>query len=98
MRGAGQGEGTGRRHSWRSDGTSALGIVSVHHGDNCEVEFTSVTTASGTGSMTGRLYFSPDSEFSLMTGYGHYVETYEKVDDSWKLKTTQITRIRVEAV
>jgi hypothetical protein len=86
------------RDAWRSDGMSALGIVSVHHGHNCEIEFTSETTASGIWSMTDRLYFPPGGEFSLMTGYGHYLETYEKVDDSWKLKTTHITRIRVEVV
>jgi len=32
-----------------------------------------------------------------LTGYGHYHETYEKIGDDWKIKTTRITRIRVEA-
>jgi len=86
------------RDSWRSDGMSALGIVSVHQGHTCEIAFTSDTTANGIWSMTDRLYFPAGSEFSLMTGYGHYLETYEKIGDDWKLKTTHITRIRVEAV
>lgn len=86
------------RDAWRSDGMSALGIVSVHQGHTCEIEFTSDTTARGIWSMTDRLYFPPGGEFSLMTGYGHYNETYEKTDDGWKLKTTHITRIRVETV
>jgi hypothetical protein len=84
------------RAAWRSDGLSSLGIVSVHQGHNFEVEFTSDTTASGIWSMTDRLYFPAGSAFSLMTGYGHYHETYEKFDDGWKIKTTRITRIRVE--
>ena len=84
------------RSSWRSDGMSRLGIVSVHQGHNFEVEFTSGTTAKGVWSMTDRLYFPPGGEFSLMTGYGHYWETYERVGSSWLLKTTHITRIRVE--
>ena len=75
---------------------SSLGIVSVHQGHNFELEFTSDTTAKGIWSMTDRLYFPPGGEFSLMTGYGHYHETYEKVGH-WMLKTTRITRIRVEA-
>jgi hypothetical protein len=50
----------------------------------------------GIWSMTDRLYFPPGGAFALMTGYGHYHETYEKGDDGWKLKTTHITRIRVE--
>jgi hypothetical protein len=85
------------RSSWRSDGMSSLGIVSVHQGHNFELEFTSDTTAKGIWSMTDRLYFPPGAEFALMTGYGHYQETYEKVSQRWMLRTTRITRIRVEA-
>ena len=28
---------------------------------------------------------------------GHYIETYEKINGTWKIKTIRITRIRVEA-
>lgn len=85
------------RDSWVSDGMSKYGIVSVHQGHNFEVEFDSDTSARGIWSMTDRLYFPPGGNFSLMTGYGHYIETYEKIGDTWKLKTTRVTRIRVEA-
>ena len=85
------------RSSWLADGMSRLGIVSVHQGHNFELEFTSATTAKGIWSMTDRLYFPPGGEFLLMTGYGHYLETYEKIGANWLLKTTQVTRIRVEA-
>jgi len=84
------------RNAWRPDGMSRLGIVSVHQGRNVEIEFTSDTTASGIWSMTDRLYFPANGEFSLMTGYGHYRETYEKIDGNWQIKTTHVTRIRVE--
>ena len=86
------------RAAWKSDGMSSRGIVSVHQGHNFELTFTGDTSAKGVWSMTDRLYFPPGGEFSLMTGYGHYLETYEKVDGAWLLKTTHITRIRVEAV
>jgi hypothetical protein len=85
------------RASWRSDGMSRLGIVSVHQGHNFELEFTSDTTAKGIWSMTDRLYFPRGGDFSLMIGYGHYLETYEKIGQGWILKTTRVTRIRVEA-
>ena len=84
------------RDSWKSDGMSKFGIVSVHQGHNFEVAFDSNTEAHGIWSMTDRLYFPAGGEFSLMTGYGHYHETYEKIGDVWQLKTTHITRIRVE--
>lgn len=85
------------RSAWKSDGMSSLGIVSVHQGHNFELAFTSGASARGIWSMTDRLWFPPGGPFSLMTGYGHYLETYEKVGGTWLLKTTHITRIRVEA-
>jgi hypothetical protein len=85
------------RASWRSDGMSRFGIVSVHQGHDFELLFTSDTTASGVWSMTDRLWFPPGGAFSQMTGYGHYVETYVREADGWKIQTTHVTRIRVEA-
>lgn len=84
------------RNSWRADGMSSRGIVSVHQGHNFDATFTSSTQASGIWSMTDRLWFPPGGAYALMTGYGHYHETYEKFADGWKIKTTRITRIRVE--
>jgi hypothetical protein len=84
------------RESWSSDGMAKFGIVSVHQGHNFEMEFTDETTAKGIWSMTDRLWFPPGGEFSLMTGHGHYHETYVKVGDGWQIQTTHITRIRVE--
>jgi SnoaL-like domain len=85
------------RNSWLSDGMSRLGIVSVHQGHNFELEFADDTNAKVIWSMTDRLWFPPGGEYSLMTGHGHYHETYQRIGAAWKLKTTRITRIRVEA-
>ena len=84
------------RDAWMSDGMARLGIVSVHQGHNFDVEFLDDKTAKGIWSMTDRLYFPPGGDFSLMTGYGHYHETYKEVSGRWLLQTTHITRIRVE--
>lgn len=83
--------------SWSAQGLAAFGIVSVHQGHNCEIELTSETTANVIWSMTDRLYMPEGSAYALMTGYGYYYETYEKIGGSWKIKTLQIRRIRVEA-
>jgi hypothetical protein len=48
--------------------------------------------------MTDRLYMPEGAAFSVMTGYGHYHETYEKTDATWKIKTLRVTRIRIEAI
>lgn len=85
------------RDNWASDGLAKAGIVSVHQGHNCEIELTSDTTATAIWSMTDRLYMPAGAPFALMTGYGYYHESYEKIDGMWKVKTIRITRIRVEA-
>lgn len=73
------------------------GITTVHHTHNLEIEFSSDTSASAVWSMTDRLFLPSGSPISVMTGYGYYHDTYEKVDGDWKLKTTRIERLRVEA-
>jgi hypothetical protein len=38
----------------------------------------------------------PGAPFDRLVGYGYYHDTYEKTDGQWLLKTTRITRLRVE--
>ncbi len=83
--------------SWSSEGLAASGIVSTHHGHNCEVTLTSDTTASAIWSMTDRLFMPAGAPMSVMIGHGYYHETYEKNGGSWKIKSLRIQRIRVEA-
>jgi hypothetical protein len=75
----------------------AAGIVTVHQGHNVEYEITGPTTASGVWSMTDRLFMPPGGPYGVITGYGHYHETYEKTDGAWGIKTLLLTRLRVDA-
>ena len=84
------------RDAWVSDGMAKFGIVSVHQSHNFEAEFLHDGTAKVIWSMTDRLWFPPGSEFSMMIGHGHYHETYVMIGGAWQIKTTRITRIRVE--
>jgi hypothetical protein len=84
------------REAWPAGRHGNLGMVSVHQGHTAEIEITSNSTASAIWSMTDRLHFPPGGAYSIMTGYGYYHETYEKADGSWKIKTTRLTRLRVE--
>jgi hypothetical protein len=86
------------RDKWVSDAFKKAGIVSVHQGYNPDIEILSATTARGTWSMTDRLYMPPGAPFSAMIGYGYYHETYVKEASGWKIQTTRIERLRVEAV
>jgi hypothetical protein len=83
--------------AWSSEGLRGMGIVSVHHSHDGEISVTSASTASAIWSMTDRLFMPAGGDYAVMTGYGYYHETYEKVHGTWKIKTLRIERLRVEA-
>jgi len=68
-------------------------VVTVHHGHMPEIALTSPTTATGIWSMEDMLRWLDGTE---MHGYGHYHETYEKTDGGWRIKTSTLTRLRVD--
>ena len=72
-------------------------VVTVHHGHMPEIEILTPTTARGIWSMEDKLRWPQGSPIRSMHGYGHYHETYEKVDGRWLIKTITLTRLRVDA-
>lgn len=76
-------------------------VVTVHHGHMPEIDVTSDTTATGIWAMEDHLWWPEGSPLSRMHGYGHYHETYEVVPNGdgapeWKIKTTTLTRLRID--
>jgi hypothetical protein len=67
--------------------------VTVHQVQQPEIELTSPTSASGVWAMLDVVRFKPGL---TMHGFGHYLETYEKLDGQWRIKTSKLTRIREE--
>ncbi len=84
------------RDNWISDGMARFGIVSVHQGHQADIEITGANTAKGIWAFTDRMFFPAGGTFSRLTGYGFYHETYVRVDGAWLLKSTRITRLRVD--
>ena len=72
------------------------GVTTVHHGHMPEIEVTSPTTAHGIWSMEDMLRWPPGSQMTELHAYGHYTETYERVDGRWLIKTLRLTRLRVD--
>lgn len=66
--------------------------VSIHHGHTPEITLTSDTTADGIWAMEDVV--KKDS-FSFH-GWGHYWETYVRTSAGWRIKTSRLTRLRVE--
>lgn len=71
--------------------------VSVHHGHTPIIDITSPTTAKGIWAMEDRLYRSKEhplgGDTSLVIGFGHYHETYVKLDIGWRILSTRLTRL-----
>jgi hypothetical protein len=70
--------------------------VDFHHGHQSEITVTGQDTATGIWSFTDRMLLAPGGAFSRLTGYGFYHESYVKRDGRWQIRTSRITRIRVE--
>jgi uncharacterized protein (TIGR02246 family) len=66
------------------------GAVTVHHGHMPEIELTSPTTATGIWALHDIVMW-PDG--LRLDGYGHYHETYEKVDGRWRIASSTLTRL-----
>jgi len=69
-------------------------VTSVHHGHMPEIELLSPTTARGVWAMEDKLWWPAGSPISHLHGYGHYHETYAKVDGRWVITSMRLDRIR----
>lgn len=71
----------------------------VHKGFMPDIQILSPDRATGVWSMEDRLYWTdtdtPDG-ITQMVGQGHYSETYARVDGEWKIRTLELTRLRLE--
>jgi uncharacterized protein (TIGR02246 family) len=68
-------------------------VVTVHHGHMPEIELTSPTTAKGIWALQDLLRWPDGRE---LQGWGHYHETYERVEGAWRIKTLTLTRLRTD--
>jgi hypothetical protein len=76
--------------------------VSVHHGHMPNIQICSADSATGIWAMEDRLYRSKEqplpSGHTYLHGFGHYHETYVRGHTGWRIKSTRLTRLRVELV
>jgi uncharacterized protein (TIGR02246 family) len=68
-------------------------VVTVHHCHTPEIDVTAATTASGVWAMEDMLRWPDGTE---LHGYGHYYESYAKVDGQWRIKRCVLTRLRTD--
>jgi hypothetical protein len=68
-------------------------VITVHQGHMPEITLTSHTTATGIWALEDRLWWPEGSPISSMHAFGHYHETYERLDGEWYIKTMTLTRL-----
>lgn len=71
-------------------------VTTVHHGHMPEIDITGENTATGVWSMVDLLRFPKGQKVKEVVAYGHYHETYERIDGHWKIKTLRLPRLRVD--
>ncbi len=71
-------------------------VETAHHGHMSEIDVTSPTTATGVWAMEDVLRWPPGAPFGSMHGWGHYHETYVRLDGAWLIQTLRLTRLRVD--
>lgn len=70
-------------------------VVTVHHGHMPEIALTSATSATGTWALNDILIWPSGMR---LDGYGHYDETYEKLGDDWRIRSSKLTRLHVDVI
>lgn len=96
-----------RDDSWIIKGADAIrdavkkshddgGVSSVHHGHMPVIEILSPDSARGVWSMEDVLRFAKAGKLTGMVGYGHYTETYRRIDGAWHIQSLRLTRLRID--
>lgn len=65
--------------------------ATVHQVHAPEIELTSATTARGMWALEDVVRLAPGVN---LRGYGHYEESYEKIDGQWRIASSKLTRLR----
>jgi hypothetical protein len=74
--------------------TARIGdALTIHHGHSPEIDLLSETTAQGIWALEDRLIW-PDG--TRVHGFGHYHETYAKIDGEWRIRTQRLTRLHTD--
>lgn len=76
--------------------------ISIHHGHTPIIDFVSNDEARVVWAMEDRLYKGDGTLLepgcTYIHGWGHYRETYVRLDCGWRLLSSQLTRLRTERV
>jgi hypothetical protein len=87
---------TGRDQIGANGSSEFANVSTVHQGYNPQITVHSATEASGIWAMQDRLRFPPGSPITEICGFGHYHETYRRIEGRRLIQTITLTRVRVD--
>jgi len=70
--------------------------ITVHQIHLPEIRILSATTAEGIIPLDDMLWWEQDGRKMWLHGWGHYRQTFEKIDGRWLIKTHVLTRLKVD--
>lgn len=72
--------------------------ITTHHVHNPEIVILSENTAKAVWAMEDLIYFPQETEspYKKLHGFGHYHETYEKIEGDWKIKAFRLERLKLD--
>lgn len=68
----------------------------IHHGHMPEIELTGRDSARGIWAMSDFVEWPSEEGRTGLRGYGHYIETYRKIDGEWRIASMKLARLRVD--
>lgn len=74
----------------------SVGERTVHHGHQPELTLDSATEAHGIWALADYVEWASDGARRGFKGYGHYDETYRKVDGTWKIASLRLSYLRMD--
>jgi uncharacterized protein (TIGR02246 family) len=66
--------------------------TTMHHQHTPEIEITGPNAARGTWAMNDIVHLGS----FVLRGFGHYSEEYVRTSEGWKIKSSTLTRVRVD--
>jgi uncharacterized protein (TIGR02246 family) len=72
------------------------GVSTVHHGHMPEITITGADEATGIWAMMDYLTFPGGGPARGFRGYGHYHETYRRLDGEWRIARLRLDRLRID--
>lgn len=70
--------------------------TTVHHIHPSEIRVLTPTTAEGIIPLEDWLWWEDGGRSLYLHGFGHYRQTFEKIDGRWLIKTHVLSRIKVD--